>query len=103
MKNILAKIRNFFFPPKQFIFVEADYIIGKDSKVVFRVEVVKGRFGIVYLYNPCMFKLGQNGECINDMKETVGYGKPFPSVRWLKSYVGPYKEYDWQSALKSWR
>ena len=93
VKKFLSKIWFWLFPRKRYIFVEADYIFFKK---VFKVKSVNGRFGIIWIHNPCMFKMGENGTCINDMKGTDGYGKPFGSARWFDNYDGEYDKYDWQ-------
>lgn len=80
--------------------MEVDYLFGSNPKTVFKVKAVNGRFGIIWLYDPCMFLMGENGECINAMKETAGYGKPFKCVRWLDKYDGDFKEYNWQRKIK---
>lgn len=76
MKKIFLRIRDWLFPRVRYIFVEADYLFSKNRTTVFKVKAINGRFGILWLYDPCMLMMGENGVCINDMKGTRGYGKP---------------------------
>ena len=100
VKKFLSKIWLWLFPRKRYIFVEVDYLFGPNPKTVFKVKAVNGRFGIIWLYDPCMFVMGENGVCINDMKETEGYGKPSSVAKWFDTYDGPYREYNWQRKLR---